>query len=127
MRKRSVALVALVALLPLFAACGGGDGPSGSSAEPLSIGQALAGSRNGRVTVSGFLIAPDGQPVRLCSALLESYPPQCGEPALVVEGLDLTSLDGLTKTDDPSLAQVTWSDMPVSIPGEIVDGVLSTA
>ena len=127
MRKRSVVLVALVALLPLLAACGGGDGPSGSSAEPLSVEQALAGSRNGRVTVSGFLIAPDGQPVRLCSALLESYPPQCGEPALVVEGLDLATVAGLTSTNDSSLAQVTWSDMPVSIPGEIVDRVLSTA
>ena len=65
--------------------------------------------------------------MRLCSALLESYPPQCGEPSLVVEGLDLATVAGLTSTNDPSLAQVTWSDMRDLRAGELVDGVLTAA
>ena len=135
----SVRIASLFALLPtvvVLAACGGGgteqapgDGQGTGSTPPgeaLSIEEALASSASGDLLVQGYVIAPEGEPVRLCSALLESYPPQCGEPSVVVEGLDLTSFDGLTKTDDPSLAQVTWSDMPVSIPGKIVDDVLST-
>jgi hypothetical protein len=125
MRMHFAVLVALLALVALTAACGGGDDPGGSSTEPLSVEQALADSGNGPATVSGFLVAPDGEPVRLCSALLESYPPQCGEPSLVVEGLDLTTVAGLTSTNDPSLAQVTWSDTAISVPGELSSGVLT--
>ena len=36
-------------------------------------------------------VDPDGT-VRLCDAVLESFPPQCGGATLVVDGLDLASL-----------------------------------
>jgi hypothetical protein len=35
--------------------------------------------------VRGYLIERDGE-LRLCDAILESSPPQCGEPSLRVEG-----------------------------------------
>ena len=63
-----------------------------------------------RSMVKGTIVAPAGEAIRLCSALLESDPPQCGGSSLVVEGLDLSTVEGLTETNDPSLAQVQWSE-----------------
>jgi hypothetical protein len=77
--------------------------------------------------VEGFILAPEGQPVQLCSAMLESYPPQCGGSSLVVEGLDLESVEDLTSTEDPSLAQVTWSETEVSVLGDIENGVITVS
>ena len=142
MRKRAPHLVLLALVLALAtAACGGSDESSGSGdpagASPLAgapipgggltIAEALASELDGPLMVKGFLVAPDGQPVQLCSTLLESYPPQCGGDSLVVEGLDLATVNGLTKTDDPSLARVTWSDSEMSLLGSVEDGVLTVS
>ena len=133
-------------LVPLFAlalalamtACGG----NGASGEPggtppstgapipgggLSIDEAIASTLEGPLMVKGSIVAPEGEPVRLCSALLESYPPQCGGSSLVVEGLDLETLEGLTSTDDPSLAQVSWSEAEVSVLGHVENGVITVS
>lgn len=57
---------------------------------------AEAEGREGLVAVQGFLWArpADGQ-FRLCEAALESFPPQCGEPAVEVTGIDLTAVAGV--------------------------------
>ncbi|MGI8607069.1 MAG: hypothetical protein ACR2L0_07950, partial [Gaiellaceae bacterium] len=66
-------LALLALLLPTLAACGGGAEDGGS----MSVEDALRA--DGRtVVVEGAIVAMDGEPARLCSALLESYPPQCG-------------------------------------------------
>lgn len=142
MRKRVPYLVLLALVLALAsAACGGSEessrsddaaGASPSAGAPipgggLTIAEALASKLDGPLMVKGFLVAPDEQPIQLCSALLESYPPQCGGDSLVVEGLDLATVDGLTKTDDPSLAQVTWSDSEISVLGSVEDGTLAVS
>ena len=117
MRRCGLALLACLALGGA-AACGGG--PTGT----LTVSEALAGG-GGEVTVRGSLLAPAGEPVRLCSALLESYPPQCGEPSLVVRGLDLQGLGGLASTEDPALAQVTWSNGQLDLSGTLDGDVLT--
>lgn len=133
-------ILAATALLVL-AACGGsstggsaaqtpatGVTPSAGAPIPgggLSIEEALASTLDGPLMVKGYLVAPEGEPVRLCAALLESYPPQCGAPSLVVEGIELASVEGLRRTDDPGLAPVTWSDGIVSLLGTVRDGVLT--
>ncbi len=117
-RTRAVILVAVAVLATLGVAACGGDGGG-----VLSVEKAL--DRSGEVSVEGFLVAPEGGQARLCSALLESYPPQCGQPSIVIRGADLRAIAGLTKTNDPSLAQVTWSDAPVTLSGTLSDGVLS--
>ena len=125
----------------VLAACGGAStggsatqtpatGVTPSSGAPipgggLSIEEALASTIEGPLMVKGYLVAPEGEPVRLCTALLESYPPQCGAPSLVVEGLELASVEGLQRTEDPELAPVTWSDGIVSLLGTVRDGVLT--
>jgi hypothetical protein len=123
-----VAVVVLAALLGAsLAACGGsdpagGDGPPAVQ-EPRSVQAALDGEP-GSMTVEGFLVAPDGEPIRLCSALAESYPPQCGEPSLVVEGLDLDSVAGLVRAEEPDYAHTAWTDATVALSGDVADGVL---
>lgn len=122
-----VLLTALALALGL-AACGSGEptSPPDTGADAvLSIEDALASAGQGPVTVEGYVIAPDGGDVRLCSGILESYPPQCGEPSLLVEGLELSTVAGLVHTSDPELAQVSWTETYVSVHGELADGVLT--
>ena len=122
---KTLALVQLLLVLAL-AGCGGGSGDAGggdgSDEGPLTPEQALDAS--GEVTVEGTLIAVDGQPVRLCSAILESYPPQCGEPSLEVHGLDLDSLDLSGTREGESVTPTRWSDRPIQVTGTVEDGVL---
>jgi hypothetical protein len=129
---KTMRLVLMGLLLVALAACGGSDPDvSPAPAEPpappveLTIDEALEAPPDGLVTVTGYVIASEGQPVRLCSAILESYPPQCGEPSLVVEGLDLGNVPGITRPDDPQYAHTAWTDTQVPLTGEVADGTLA--
>jgi hypothetical protein len=93
----------------------------------LSIEDALASTLAGPLMVKGYLVAPEGEESRLCSALLESNPPQCGEPSLAIEGLDHASVEGLARTDDPAVARVTWSNSEISLLGEVHDATLTVS
>jgi hypothetical protein len=126
--------LSVVAIAIAASACGGGDpaaapppAPASPPASPveLTIEEALASPPEGPVTLTGFIVASEDQPVRLCSALLESYPPQCGQPELTVEGLDLDSVEGLTRPDDPQFAHTAWTDQQISLTGELTDDVLA--
>ncbi len=95
------ALVLIHVLAFALAGCGGAesdrdaDAPA-TTASPslgapipsggLSIEEARASKLEGPLMVRGYLIERDGA-LRLCEAILESSPPQCGEPSLLVEGL----------------------------------------
>jgi len=71
-----------------------GDGPG------MSVADALAhGPSDDLVSVSGALfVAPDGT-VRLCDAIAESFPPQCGGASIVVTGLDLSTVADLQEAN----------------------------
>jgi hypothetical protein len=112
---KTPALVTLIAFALAATGCGGGDGP---------LTPEEASDASGEVTVEGSLIAIDGEPVRMCSAILESYPPQCGEPSLEVQGLDLDSLDLASTRPDDEVTPARWSDRPIRIAGTVEDGVL---
>jgi hypothetical protein len=114
---KTLALLPLVLVLVAAATgCGGGnDGP-------LTPEEARHAS--GEVTVEGALIAIDGEPVRMCSAILESYPPQCGEPSLEVRGLDLDSMDLASTRPDDEVTPARWSDRPIQVSGTVESGVL---
>jgi hypothetical protein len=134
-----LALTGLVLAATLaLAACGGSEPDAAPAAAPapaeppappaeLTVEEALASPPEGLVTVTGFILAADGEPVRLCAALAESYPPQCGVASLVVEGLDLDTVEGLTRAEEPAYAHTAWTDAQVSLTGEIVGGTLAVS
>ena len=84
----------LVALLAVaLAGCGGGDeaattgAPAAGAPIPdggLSVRDAIDSDADGPLMVRGYVIERDGE-LRLCEAILESHPPQCGEPSLRIE------------------------------------------
>ncbi|NIR41603.1 MAG: hypothetical protein GWN79_26950, partial [Actinobacteria bacterium] len=73
----------------------------------------------GVIAVKGFVVA-DADGIRLCDLLAESLPPQCGGTWIELANLDAIDPDEL-KTEQG----VTWTDFPVTVLGEIVDGVLT--
>ena len=112
---RAAAAGLTVAALAL-AGCGGG----GSAASPdavLTVAEAL--DTEGTVRVRGTLIA-DARGVRLCSAILESHPPQCGQPSLRVRGLDIVGVSNMEQAKG-----VGWTAREVTLVGEVAGAVLS--
>ena len=78
-----------------------------ASGPGISIDEALqqASTVTGPLLVNGSLfVDPDGT-VLLCSAMAESFPPQCGGSRLLVGGLDL---DGLADAQEAN--GVRWVD-----------------
>ena len=103
--------------LPLDA----GDNGGGSGVvvdDALAVADAIAVGGSGIVAVQGFIIQ-DASGIRLCEALAESMPPQCGGASVGVANLDTVDPDDLATSQG-----VSWTDLPVVIIGEIVDGVL---
>ncbi len=117
-------VVAALALLVLLAACSGA-GSSGVSGPALGMGPGLSVTEARRSTLSepllvrGNLIVVDGV-ARLCEALLESHPPQCGGASLVVRGLDLTTIQPQSTANG-----VTWSATEVKLLGKVANNVLT--
>ena len=127
---------AVAGALLLLAACGGaaelGTGPTTTAGRTggrargtpapggaLTVGQALARAPDGEtLLVRGHLVAR-GADVRLCSALAQSYPPQCGSPSLPVDGLDLSTVPGLRAEQS-----VRWTDQEVEAAGVVSAGRL---
>ena len=70
-------------------------------------------------SVSGFLVAT-ADSVQLCESLAESFPPQCGGAAETVIGLDPTTVFGVTEAEG-----VVWTDRPVTLVGDLGDGVVT--
>jgi hypothetical protein len=118
MRTISFAAALLAALA--LAGCGGEDEPA-ADAGPLTIEEALEAEPGERVRVTGNLLVAGGE-TRLCSALAESFPPQCGGPSLAVAGLAPETVAGIVVEGD-----VMWTDRPVELEGSIRDGTLEVA
>ena len=87
-------LVLVLAATFLLAGCGADESsePAQSASPPasamgpgLSVAEAMASHLDGPLLVRGVLVERNGE-LRLCSAILESQPPQCGEPSLAIEG-----------------------------------------
>jgi hypothetical protein len=120
---RATLAVALSALL--LTACGstGDDPPASAGGDPtgdpvlviadgpitdpgMSVADALGHrATDDLVTVSGALFVDGDGTVRLCDAIAESFPPQCGGERIVVQGLDLDAVAGLQTEGDVSWAE----------------------
>lgn len=86
--------------------------------EELSVSEAIDRERASRVTVTGLLLDVAGD-VRLCESVLESHPPQCGEPSLTVQGVRVADLDG-AQVEGESI----WVDQ-AAVTGELMGDVLT--
>ena len=106
-RWRLLLTVLVVGSLVLVA-CGDDDASTDdeppSDATILSVDQLVARSADTPIGVQGFLLDRDGV-TRLCAVIMESFPPQCGEPAVELVGLDLAQVAG-TQTEQG----VTWKE-----------------
>jgi hypothetical protein len=119
--KTFICIMLAFVLAAGLAACGGDDSPADDDGAVVSIDDALASDSDEPLVVSGNLLA-QGDDVRLCSALAESFPPQCGGASLVVEGLVLEEVDGLVTEGDMS-----WTDRPIELRGVVSDGTLTVS
>jgi hypothetical protein len=84
----------------------------------LTVAAALETDATGTLAVQGFIVETAGE-ARLCDVLLESYPPQCGDASVLLDGLDQVDPESLS-----SEGNVRWTDTVVTIYGELVDGTL---
>lgn len=117
------ALVLVLTVLLLTGCSTGEDGAEPAGNTPvgkgiLTVAEAIhAGDQP--VKVRGFVLVGTDGVTRICEALAESYPPQCGRPSLKVEGANVESLKGVQ-----SAQGVTWTD-EVTLRGALKDGVLT--
>ncbi len=80
-----------------------GDGGAGQG---MSVADALGHqATDDLVTVSGALFVDVDGTVRLCDAIAESFPPQCGGERIEVQGVDLATIEGLQEEND-----VQWAE-----------------
>jgi hypothetical protein len=100
--------VLLVALVLTLSGCGSDNGEAGSST-PASGPQPFE--------FTGYLFRVEGE-TKICDAILESYPPQCGGESYTVTGLDVTGVD-LQEAQG-----VAWTDEPVTLKGVLEGGTL---
>lgn len=122
MTHRVSALLGAIALVAMTA-CGSSDGSHspGSSAGPgpagaITVEQLVARSADTPIAVQGLLHIDHGT-ARLCAAILESFPPQCGEPSVEVIGLDPSAVAGTTTAQG-----VTWKEGTVLTLQRAADG-----
>jgi hypothetical protein len=73
---------------------------------------------DGLVRLDGFLVQAADGPLMICTILLDSMPPQCGEGTPVV-GVDISTVPGATFASG-----VSWTEDPVTLEGTLSEGVL---
>lgn len=100
----------------------GGSTSGGAATGPgLTVAEARSSKLDHPLLVNGFVVA-DGERVRLCEALAESYPPQCGGAFLEVRGLDVSSIPGIESEQN-----VRWTPRPRQVLGEVRGGTLTVS
>ncbi|MFC5930275.1 hypothetical protein [Cryobacterium melibiosiphilum] len=103
MLRDAVAVVLVVAGLGTLAACSGGTAADAS----ISVDELVSRSADTPVSVTGLLY-DDSSGTRLCGAVMESFPVQCGGPSVDLVGLDMTTVSGTTSDQG-----ITWKEAVV--------------
>ena len=118
----------LFAVIIAATACGDSDSDQADSStsttleppagDPASIGGIIDGEPSGDVNVLGYVLI-DQNGSRFCSVLLESFPPQCGQPSVDLVNLDTGVLDL------QEVQGVQWTDDMVVLLGRYRDGTFT--
>lgn len=83
-----------------------------------TVRQAAAAPAGSTVVVRGHLIATAGE-TYVAEMLAESYPPQPGGATLRIEGINVSTLDGIEQAGD-----TTWTSDQRTVSGRVEGGVL---
>jgi hypothetical protein len=90
----------------------------------ISVADLLATSIDGPFLVNGYVfVATDGSVV-ISDAIAESYPPQAAGAQVAVEGVDLMQLPLVEGSADGEIPTSSWTEQPVQLLGDLIDGVL---
>ncbi|GAA0441639.1 hypothetical protein Aca07nite_30420 [Actinoplanes capillaceus] len=95
-------------------AISGSPGPG----DVLTVQEAIDLSA-GQVRVRGYVLITRDEVTHLCTGLAGSYPPQCGTPALVVQGLAVDLIPNRESAEG-----VVWGG-EITVQGSLSAGVLS--
>jgi streptogramin lyase len=102
-------------VLLVVSACGEGESGGGV----LSIADAAKASPGDVATVQGFIVA-DTAGVRLCEALAESFPPQCGGSFMILTEFDAGAFPQIF-SESPG-GDVIWTDQAQDVVGFLEAG-----
>lgn len=91
----------------------GTGGPQSGADGSVPVGEAVAAGIQGPFLMSGYYVA-DADGAQLCELLAESFPPQCGGTSIRLDPADVPA--GATTTSE---GEVTWSEEPISVEGQI--------
>ena len=89
--------------------------------KPAAESASAPGGSADATVLEGFVVHRDGE-MRLCQALALSYPPQCGSPFVVVQGIAPETLPARQSAEG-----VTWSDEVLRLTGRLSAGVLTAS
>lgn len=129
MSRMMTALAVLLVVVVLSVACGGDDTDADADPDPgqKDVAGALEASVGSEVTVSGFLIVDRDGAARLCSGLLESFPPQCGDDRIDLADLDVSSVPNISRTQGESeISTAMWTDAHITVTGVKAAGGLTS-
>ena len=134
----------------LVAACGGGSSddaaevpmasdPSISDGLPLadddatvtlgmgpgiSVADALVSAADEPLLVNGYVFVFADGSVTLADLIAESFPPQPAGASVTVDGLDVMQIPLTEGPPDTEIAITAWTEEPIQLIGEMVDGAL---
>lgn len=126
MSRMRFILPALLLVITLSVACGGDSNELDAVDRKTEIGQAMDAVEGSQVTVSGFLIVDRDGSTLLCSALLESFPPQCGGDRIGLLGFDASSVPNtLTSQSSSEIRTARWTNSQITVTGiKGIDGLV---
>jgi hypothetical protein len=107
-------LVAL-AMAAALAGCGSDEGePAGVPTSPTAPTPSTEPTAR-ETEFTGYLVQ-SGDEARICEALAESYPPQCGGRSYRLVGFDARALSGVEQANG-----VSWTQQQVTVRGVLAD------
>jgi hypothetical protein len=90
----------------------------------ISVAELLAATIDGPFLVNGYVFVGTDGSVVISDAIAESYPPQPAGAQVPVEGVDLMQLPLVEGSVDGEIPTSSWTEQPVQLIGDLVDGVL---
>ena len=89
----------------------------------ISVAEALVSTLDEPLLVNGYVFVYADGSVVFADLIAESFPPQPAGATVAVEGLDVMQLPLTEGPADAEVAITAWTDIPVQLIGEIIDGV----